>query len=579
MLRAILFILLFTGCAATSAVVTPPVPIKPVPKEDTVIIKTVDTFIRTVTVTQLRHDTTYLKLPSTETITDIWLSPDSSGDNSPQFDAAKDYQVNHPACTIHLAPGYYPYSHTWFFAKIVGNDYVQVRPSVKGPCNAKNSPDNNNAHLVPLFADAPAVACQLCKGGGFSDFAIDGPFYFPDAVGSSLTDIQVDTLAFNEWKMPGVSDNATAVQCGIDFDPASDPGFYDGVYYKMYPPSSGIKYIPGMSRSGSTAVICSGLAITDCVVGIIVSNSAQQNGEMINLENSEVDACKVSYALCQAQSKQNRVVNLEVWRQTHTVFDNVTYGIRQGDGACSPFIDGLNGAGAIHQLFNLGNNSFLNGAQGIYMEGLFKIGNLGGSGTSTILYSQIDFNSQKPGTPSPDFYMNLFGVTSIGCVYRLYPGCVVNSSGTPLERIVLNGKNNIFQGGAFNHPPVNQQAGNGPLNNVFINVLKCYDPYLGTFNDGNCDTLVYQEQNTVYVNKADWTGYFVTQKPLYQSMIGNPVITTGHFMDQFSFVTGNRMVGQISKISSDTAYFCNAGWGIQSGQSYFIQVPVLRPGY
>ena len=80
----------------------------------------------------------------------------------------------------------------------------------------------------------------------------------------------------------------------------------------------------------------SGCNIHNYEVGILLSPSNQQNGELIYVNDNEIDNCKVAYATTQAQAKGNKVTDLKVWGGVHTIFDGTNYGFYHGDGSCFP---------------------------------------------------------------------------------------------------------------------------------------------------------------------------------------------------------------------------------------------------
>lgn len=543
------------SCAATSPIVTPPII-----KGDTVIITKHDTLI------SVQHDTLVALLQKDTTSDIIRISP-VFGDNYPQLQVAINYMLAVPGTRITLNIGNFPISHPLIFARILNGQYQQVTFDFEGFANAKNTPIQNCSIITPTFTDAPAIIVQLGKGFRIANLAIQGNFHFPDY----LNAIQVDTLNFNQWAQQGFADNSTQIYAGVAVDYFSDISNYDSVHYKISP-SLAPFYLAGMNRSGSTAGTFEGLNISNFIVGFIVSPSRQQNGEIIHLYHSEIDACKVVYALCQAQSKQCEVKDLEVWRPVHTVFDNVTYGIRQGDGAGSPYVDGVNIANAVHQIFNIGCVAFSGDFANIYGEGVFKIGNVGGSAGALVPNITVDFSCSSGGMPSPDFFINAVNTTFTNPNMRLYPGTVNN------ERITINGKNNTFIGGNFNLPPVNITINQGPSNNAFFNVGEYYNVWQKTFSDGNYDSLAYQELNNIYIDNIAFTGYIITKKPISAILAGNPVICAMGHEDQFSWLGGTRMIGFVSAVSQDTIYLCNTGWGINSG-SYQLLIPTIKAAY
>src|SRR6185437_10194448 len=297
------------------------------------------------------------------------------------------------------------------------------------------------AELLPTFNNSFAIGIQMGKGVLIRDLMITGRFVFPN----TLNEIQVDTLAFSEWTDGSSRDNRFSPYSGIVIDPFSDSTVYEHSA-DMYP---GLHawYARGMDRGGSTSVEVVGCSIRNFVVGVMITPSNQQNGELIDVIDCDISGSKVAYSMGQAQSKECHVLRLKCWQPVHTVFDNRTYGFRHGDGAAIPMVDGINIAGYVKQLCNIYAASFSGTFRNVYAEGLFRLGFVDGAATVSVEDCQIDFSTQDAGLPYPDFFILGGSTTFRNCTLRIYPG-------VPGARLILPGSNNRYEGGMMNNPPI-----------------------------------------------------------------------------------------------------------------------------
>ena len=123
------------------------------------------------------------------------------------------------------------------------------------------------------------------------------------------------------------------------------------------------------------------------------------------------------------------------WDKIHTIIDGAHWGFPRGDGVTLPWVDKVNIAGFVYQLVCGFPVNFQTTFQRVYAEGLFKIGDFGASpgvpnGGSTywtrsgivIRDSHFDFQTQGPGWPMPDFFVQGAGVEYEGTTLRIYNG-------------------------------------------------------------------------------------------------------------------------------------------------------------
>jgi len=401
------------------------------------------------------------------------------GNNSPDNWAAIQKGINYILShenaprTLYFPPSLYRISRPLLIARFTGKTYLQASITLEGPAGSKDL-STGGAVIAPNFNNTFAIGVQLGKGVLIKDLMIRGMFRFPDR----LNVAQIDTLAFGEWTDGSVRDNLKTPYSGIVIDPFSDSAVYR-VGSDMYPGLHAY-YAPGLNRSGSTAVQIVGCSITNFIVGVMITPSNQQNGELIDVIDCDISSNRVAYAMGQAQSKECHVDRLKVWGATHTLFDNANFGIRHGDGAAVPMVDGVNIAGYVKQLCYIISASFPGVFRNVYGEGLFRLGYVGGAASLSFEDCQLDFSTQHPGLPYPDFYILGSGASFHGCLLRTY----MDGKG---YRLVLSGNANSFEGGVMNEPPVTailNYCGQCPTP-LFRNIIMYYSGgILGSSNWG-----------------------------------------------------------------------------------------------
>lgn len=483
----------------------------------------------------------------------IYLSPSPTGDCISMLEAARDYAALTGAHIV-LNGGSFPISRPWILAQInvSGKDYNPVTYHIKGKGYAFNTQPGYTSTIIPLFTNAPAVIMQDNKGSTFEDISITGKYTFP----LTLNATQVDTMTFAQWTDSICADNATAPYAGIVVDPFSSPNYF-GTYYQTYPGLSQY-YIPGMSRNGSTGIKVQGCAITQFVVGVLVTGGTQYNGECIKLIDNKLQNCKVEFAYSQAQSKANILENTIVWGNTHTIIDGQNYGFSHNDASTAPFIDVMNVAGNCHQLFNVFASTFPFSAKRIYAEGLFKIGIVRGLCGAHFDDLQLDFQNAGPGSASPEFYYGGYNTIWTGCMLRLY-------NGKP-SRIVLDFPANIFYGGSMNAPPIQW---NTSLNYPLFTMVSMfyYKVPSGVLSWNGYETRSYLGgANTLYVDRGTFNGYFVSPYAA-KAVVGETLVDNLHaFGDQYTAIKGSNVpIGFVTSVVGDTVNLSNIGYLYHTG--------------
>jgi len=505
--------------------------------------------------------------------------------------------------SLYFPAAIYRISRPLLIAKPAGTTYRQASIDLEGPANAKDL-STGGATITPTFNNSFAIGVQLGKGVLIKDLFIRGMFHFPDKLNAT----QVDTLAFNEWTDGSTRNNPVTPYAGIVIDPFSDPAAFASEK-DLYP---GLRdyYLPGLGRSGSTAVQITGCSITNFIVGVMITPSNQQNGELIDVIDCDISNNKVAYAMGQAQSKECHIDRLKVWGATHTVFDNRNFGIRHGDGAGVPMVDGVNIAGYAKQLCNIFAPSFSGVFRNVYAEGLFRLGYVGGAAALSFEDCQVDFATQAPGIPYPDFYILGSGASFHGCILRTY----MDGKG---YRLVLAGNSNTFEGGTMNEPPVTANLnkcglcptplfkniimyygggilgssnygvsisvhGPAPLNAMgtdpvyYGNTYLFTDPYSGidllykyTYQNSYERTVALSGNPILHIDPASWTGWFKLSNPADASLLlKDDIILTSllYYQDQFSWMQATtNPVGFIQRIDQDTVRLRNVAYGIREG--------------
>lgn len=538
-----------------------------------------------------------------------WFGATGNGSTDDWFPIQKAIRYilesNSPARTLYFPPGNYVIGRPLLIARLQGSRYGQSSINLLGPISGKNI-STGYANIVPSFNNTFALGIQNGKGIRIENLIFSGRFTFPN----NLNPVQVDTLAFGEWTDGSSRQNPLSPYAGVVIDPFSDSSVYPSPE-DMYPGLHA--YCPaGISRGGSTAVQLIGCSIKNFVVGLMITPSNQQNGELIDIIDCDISSDKVGYAMGQAQSKECHVERLKSWGRLHTLFDNVTYGFRHGDGAGIPMVDGANIAGLMKQLCRIQAASFSGSFRHVYAEGLFRLGYVGGAATVSFEDCQFDFGTQDPGLPYPDFYVLGSSAIFRDCMLRLYPG-------VPGARLILSQTNNRYEGGVTNAPPITVNLDNnavypnpsfshmnmyysggslGSSNTGVINAgSPCYgadvtgtDPvypgntffyrdafggvavsYRFTYEGSYERTAPLSGQPVLHVDKKNWTAWFRPAQAGDLRILrpGDFLLGAGmHFQDQYTDLYASTYpIGIVRQIGHDTVYLQNTAYGIRDGMT------------
>jgi hypothetical protein len=534
-----------------------------------VLLSSLAACIKTNTVTKTVTVTDTLVIARDTARGDITLIP-TGGDDYPQLQKTIDYCLSNPGHRILLVPGHYPISHPLLVVKKSGNDYTQVTIDIMGAMNAKDAADPFCSVIIPQFTNGFAIGIQQGKGCTISNIKFSGKYGLPQRLGL----VQIDSLSWQGWSDGICSDGRTNPYSAIAIDPFSDPGDYtsDTSLYQKY---KGLDtfYLPGMRRSGSTAINITGCSIQGFVVGVMVTPSYQQNGDLINVLDSRIDFCKVCYAYSQAQSKGNQLNDLMVWGHVHTVVDGLHFGFLHSDGSTAPFINVMNIAGGVYELINASTAAYPVSMTNVYAEQLFKLGEIGGR--AETYFNSLEVNFQlAAGLPSPDFYFVGSNVIFTGCMLRVYNGQ------TKFNRITLNSPGTVFNGGLFSSPPV-AVSGEGFTPGPTFNSVNLY--YTGgVLNNNNYDSVcALASPLLLSVDRSTYSGYFTAANAATFAP-GDVLFTAkqneGGGVAPVTLPVMNYQypLGFVSAVGSDTVYLQNVGVGIRDNTAYKVWIDRVK---
>lgn len=273
-------------------------------------------------------------------------------------------------------------------------------------------------------------------------------------------------------------------------------------------------------------------------------------------------------------------------------------------------VDGVNIAGYTKQLCAITAASFNGVFRNVYAEGLFKVGYVSGLATVSFEDCQLNFSTDNPGLPYPDFILLGNAASFHSCMLRHYVG----AKGM---RLVLSNTNDRFDNGIMNEPPVTAAMGNcgdcaaphfnnvvmyysggvlgsgntsmittagkvfllangvGPDPVYYGNSYLFRDPYsidlLYKFTYNNTCERVVQLSGTpaLHVDISKWTAWFKLDNSTETSLLrpGDFILTAGMpCQDQFTKQIANAYpVGYIESIDHDVVHLRNLAYGIRDG--------------
>lgn len=221
--------------------------------------------------------------------------------------------------------------------------YNQVSMRFYG--DARKWDRGNRSVITATFNDAPIIATQWAKGLEIEGLNIRGP------VGGNFTG----------------RDSRYSANCGIAFDWVKGTPPPDGGY-----PTALAKYQGANVRSGSTGCVVRECTISNVVLGIVTSiNGYTQNADMMLYTRNRFANVKRAIVGCQAQEKQNMVIDCGCWAPCDIFFSFNEYGER------TPghwIVDGLNLAGPKELITRNSTGFFPMHIRNVFAESMHRIG-------------------------------------------------------------------------------------------------------------------------------------------------------------------------------------------------------------
>ena len=260
---------------------------------------------------------------------------------------------------------------------------------------------NNGSLIIPTFNNTFAIGLQTNKGTIIRGLEIRGKYKMGYTLQkhylTELKDYKADTLCRDQPYSP---------YAGIVIDPFSHYIPSDGGYPGLE------SYYRGANagRAGSTGVRIEDCTVDKFVVCFIVSpNGYTLNGEIITWQNIRLGDCKIGWVGCQAQEKENRIINVGAWGYCHTLFAWGIYGAGQPG---HYIIDGINVAGFCRQLvWRASQDWFPLNMTNVFAERLFTVGMWNGYAGDTWTNSTIDFMSTGTVPAYPDYHIYSTGAS------------------------------------------------------------------------------------------------------------------------------------------------------------------------
>lgn len=493
------------------------------------------------------------------------LTP-SGGDDWPQIMNAIAYTEDNPgAPTITFTAGNFLVSQPIVFAQknAAGTDYNQVTVNMQGITNAQDAIGMYTTNFVPQFSNGPVIAIQQGKDCNVNDVFFTGQY----TKSASFTALQMDSIPYTQWFDGLCSAGRTDPYTAIAVDPFDDPANHtDSTVYPEYPTLESY-YLPGMSRSGSTALNFDGDHISHFVVGFIITPSNQQNGDNISFTNGAIDNCITDYALTQTQSKTCYINNMMSWGNSHTTIDCKSWGFPRSDGANTPVINGMNIAGNNYQFINAYAEAFGSSFSNVYAEAIFKLGVIWGNDVS-FNDCTFDFQSALGSEyPLPDFWFSGYNVTFNNSILRVYNG---NST---IGRIIINNPTVLVNGGTMTEPPMCVWSQSFTPSTMFNNVEMEYSYTQGfDLNINTYDNVTKLSGGSVVNATGSNYGYIILPTGNGSlAKVGDLLFTNknnndGVVQDWYGTSPMNfeHPIGYVYQIAGDTLYFCNQSIGVEN---------------
>ena len=499
---------------------------------------------------------------------------------------AVDYVISHRHLprTLYFPEGTYPISQPLILSSYLKDNYQFFCINLKGATPAKATSSYYSSKIVARFNDKFAIGLQRARTCIIENLAIMGQFSFPN----KLTALQICTLKFDEWQDGKSRDNKNSPYAGIVIDPFCESELLDPK--NQYPGMN--SFYKGTGQGGTSGIQIKECSVKNFIVGIMVTpNPHTANAEISDIIDCNIDYNKVGIAFGQDQTKENHIIRLKCWGGTHTIYDGVHYGKGYSS---SPYIDGMNIAGAVNQLIQADISRFPTYIMNVFAEALFRIGSITGNASAHIINCQFNFISIVKGFPTPDYYIYGGNISFEGTMLRLY---TENNN----FRLKLSNCNSTFVNGVTNCPPLITNIANygiGYQTPSFENVTTYTSPtsvinpqnkitntnklvynkeviypgttyewhsapyfpkYKITYSD-NYERLVDLGKSTVHLDKTTWTAYFVLNHQFINRIkindyiVSNGCWPTQHYYDKSLNDSPDPTIvfGKVTDIINDT---------------------------
>jgi hypothetical protein len=550
------FLLLLVECTVSK----PPVPIPGPP----IVI---DTIHKTVTITDTVK--TIITTVLNDTITDphdgsIYVDAfgavGQGGDDIGVFEKAAYYVIDHPEVAttlkVHSGKNYY-WSRPLLLREIVNGNWKQVSINIVGDKQCVLVPSNETANIFCQFNHGFAIGIQKGKNCLIKNLAFYGQYTFPNTINI----YNVATTKYAAWNDGSVEDSRYAVYSGICIDPFCDSNaiaYNSGTRYRGYE----CEYLPNTGRGASSGIYIEGCAIRNFAVGVVISpNGYTQNGEVINISNNEIEACKDLVDVCQDQSKSITIEHLVCWQAAHTGLGS-NYGAGSGGG--SVYCMDWNLAGAMTELVNASVARFPLSFVHIYSESLFRVGAAYGA-QCNFIDCAIDL-LDMPNIPAPDYVFVGSGFTWTGGSLRYYNGDL-------FSRLFFATNGFIrfpfqFRDCTLSNCPIITELYGIPINKYYPPLFDHVQNFYAGALSANNDTAFYYDaltrSNVRHIDRSMWTGY------VYVSGLGN-VVKVGDYLTSEAYGVGfydnpsycsTLQIGKVERISNDTAYIDKIGLNV-----------------
>jgi hypothetical protein len=408
---------------------------------------------------------------------------------------------------------------------------------IKGMYPAKSASDQYLSRIDCDFKSGPGIGIQLGRGIIIENLAIYGQYHFP----YTITNLNIATTKFNDWNDGSVKDSRYVPYAGISIDPDKN--------------SSG-------SRGGTSDATIQNCSIKQFMVGIALSpNGSTFNDEIINIDNDDIEACRVAIAICQDQSKTISITGFKCWSSCHTIVDGVTYGAGTGGG--SVFCENWNIAGNVNQLFNVHTDRFPLSCKDIYCESLFRIGTVWGGAGSNFINCEMDFLTGA-GMPAADYI--LFGHTNFyGGSYRYY-----DNSRT--HRLNFSNFSGMFRDLILNNQPITI----GLYGNVKTYPTPSFDNVWGYYSGkavtNNADTLISIKPAAITIDRNKWMATItgVPNAVIGDYILGSPTSTTRKYHDLVLNPNScnTLQIGRVISVSGNTLTLDDVGLNVFQTSEY-----------